>query len=516
KHCRSNILGPITLILILGFVVRLFACQNTHVINSDGVLYINQARAIYYGQWDRLLHILRYVSSYPVFIAGSYPIFHNWVVAAKSVSLFFGSLTLIPVYLILKQHLNREITALCLLVFALTPLFVSLSGDALRGPVSWFFLAFGIYFFSRQTGKKKRPYLAWSCIFFLMGTSARIEVALFIIISAFYILVVTREEKLAKLIYFLVPLLFLVPFFFLGREILGISLNNVYRLEEIPVEIAGIIPSHVELRAGLEVLIDQLQKSTLGRFLEHVYHLTWIIPLGVLLRATIEDAFFYPFFVLFVIGVLDVRTRIKNDRRILYLVFLSFGAVMLVYFHTFRNWILSSRFLHLFVISSFVFVGFGLEKTEAFLRSRFNLRAQNALAILCFLILALGLPKNLRPERQDKQIYKQIGLFISQIEGEAKQIPVVATSHQTRFSFYANLNFRGVPDQPPLVMRAKSYAKLVRELKKGNIMYFLWEEQEWPTDGFPFIKEVKDEDLVQIKSWTDADRGRLILFKVVA
>jgi len=263
-------------------------------------------------------------------------------------------------------------------------------------------------------------------------------------------------------------------------------------------------------------LIDQLQKSTLGRFLEHVYHLTWIIPLGVLLRATIEDAFFYPFFVLFVIGVLDVRTRIKNDRRILYLVFLSFGAVMLVYFHTFRNWILSSRFLHLFVISSFVFVGFGLEKTEAFLRSRFNLRAQNALAILCFLILALGLPKNLRPERQDKQIYKQIGLFISQIEGEAKQIPVVATSHQTRFSFYANLNFRGVPDQPPLVMRAKSYAKLVRELKKGNIMYFLWEEQEWPTDGFPFIKEVKDEDLVQIKSWTDADRGRLILFKVVA
>ena len=42
----NNHIILILLIFTLGLVLRLFAWQHTGVINSDGAIYINQARAI--------------------------------------------------------------------------------------------------------------------------------------------------------------------------------------------------------------------------------------------------------------------------------------------------------------------------------------------------------------------------------------------------------------------------------------------------------------------------------------
>ncbi len=122
--------GVIVLIFILGLVIRLFACQHTFIVNPDGVYYIHQARAIYYGEWSSLTSCgLRFLSNYPFFIAGAYAIFHHWVVAAQFVSLFFGSITLIPLYFLCRRFFDRDISALTTLVFALLPVFVARSTD---------------------------------------------------------------------------------------------------------------------------------------------------------------------------------------------------------------------------------------------------------------------------------------------------------------------------------------------------------------------------------------------------
>jgi hypothetical protein len=92
------------LIIGLGFVIRLFCFQYTAVINPDGAIYIHQARAIYYGLYDSLTTCgMSYVSIYPIFIAGAYAILADWVIAAKSVSLIFGTMTLVPLYFLLKR-----------------------------------------------------------------------------------------------------------------------------------------------------------------------------------------------------------------------------------------------------------------------------------------------------------------------------------------------------------------------------------------------------------------------------
>lgn len=110
----------VILVIILGFVLRLFACQYTYIINNVGTIYIHQARAIYYGLWSVVNSCtVNYLSLYPILIAATYGILEDWVVSAKTVSIFFGTITLIPLYLLTKRFFKAEISILVTLIFAL-------------------------------------------------------------------------------------------------------------------------------------------------------------------------------------------------------------------------------------------------------------------------------------------------------------------------------------------------------------------------------------------------------------
>jgi len=362
--------------------------------------------------------------------------------------------------------------------------------------------------------------LLLSSIFFLAAASIRIEVILFVIISPLYILTVERNARLARITCFLMPVVLLGACLAVGSKIFGFSLADIFRIEAIPGKVLSPFTDYTTLRAHLARLMDHQVGGNLGNFLEHSHHLVWLIAFGAVIRAVIEDALFYPFFVVFALGIPSIVARARKDRRVLYLLFLAIGSILLLYAHVLDVWIMSSRFLALFAIPAFVFVGFGLEKIRKWLQSHFTLQANTALTIICFFILAFGLAKTLRPNRSDKLVYRKIGEFISQSSTNEKPVRLVAISHQARTSFYANIDQKNAPYNFPtqncLGRGVSSYAELVRKLKKGNIMYFLWEEREWPTDNFPFMDEVKEEDLAEIKSWTDPYRGRLVLFEVIA
>ena len=136
---RFHFPGIVT-IFLFGTLLRFYACLRTYIINPDGTLYIHQARALFYGQWDQLTSCgLGYLSPFPVLVTLSYPIFNDWVSAARFVSLAFGSLSLIPLYFLLARFLQKDIRLLALLVFAVIPALVGRSADVIRDPVSWFF-----------------------------------------------------------------------------------------------------------------------------------------------------------------------------------------------------------------------------------------------------------------------------------------------------------------------------------------------------------------------------------------
>ena len=53
KDCEIN-KRTIVWIFLFGFLVRLYTAVNTYVVNPDGTIYIHQAKALFYAQWDQL------------------------------------------------------------------------------------------------------------------------------------------------------------------------------------------------------------------------------------------------------------------------------------------------------------------------------------------------------------------------------------------------------------------------------------------------------------------------------
>ncbi len=81
----------IHLVILIGIAIRAFAAFQTYVINPDGMLYIQQAKAIYQGDWQLLRSCVPFVSSYPFLIAAAHWVLPSWIDSARMVSFFFGS-----------------------------------------------------------------------------------------------------------------------------------------------------------------------------------------------------------------------------------------------------------------------------------------------------------------------------------------------------------------------------------------------------------------------------------------
>ncbi len=508
-------------VFILGFIIRLFAIQYTYIMNPDGGLYIHQAKAIFYGQWDQLFSCsVNYLSNYPLFIVGGYTIFNDWIISAKAVSLVFSSMTLIPVYLLLRRFLDQRISVLSTLVFAVNPLFVARSADVIRDPIYWFFAAFGLYFFVSSNQEKYRLPMLFASLSFIMAAWARIEAVLYIIISCVFILAVRQSKRIQRIAIFTLPAILLVFLLFSSLSFFDISNRSVFRLEEIGDKLSEPLVQYKNLRAGLEDLASQTPDGGLPHFLRKARNMIWLIAIGTVTKHVV-DAYFYPFFLIFLIGLAGARRKLKEDPRIMYLVLNSVFALALLYVHLMQTWMMFYRFAVLFLLPSFVFLGFGTERLVLFLQTRFNLKAPMALLVVTISVLLCSLPKNLQPDKPQRLMFKEIGQLIADLEGNDHEIGVAAASVWTmnHVSFYANLKYEGAVCPLKYInikqLAGNSDDTFLSNMKKAGIKYFLWEERSWSKNRLDFLMRQTPDRLIEIGRWSHPDTGRLVLFKVI-
>ena len=324
---KYSYLRIVILIILLGFTIRLFSFQYTYIINPDGVLYIHQGRAIYYGLWNSILTCsMSYLSNYSILIVLAYKIFGDWEVAAKSVSLFFGTITLIPLYFLLDRFFRKEITLVATLVFALIPVFVDKSVDVVRDPVYWFFSVLGLYLFVSQIEKRNYLYLILSSLCFLMAAWARIEAILFVLVSFIFILFVRQDRKIQRTSIFSIPIVLILLLGMFGLMISNISVNDFHRGYEVMTKLSSPMIEYGNLRHSMAELMNKPLDDNLPAFLHKARNLVWLIGIGTLFKYAVA-AFFYPFFFIFIIGLGGIWKRIKEDRRILYLALIAASAL---------------------------------------------------------------------------------------------------------------------------------------------------------------------------------------------
>jgi len=508
------------LVFVLGFVIRLYACCFTFIINPDGVLYIHQARALFYGQWDTVTSCgLSDLSIYPILIAGAFALFHDWMMAAQGVSFIFGFALLFPVYFMLRRFFDRNVSATATLIFALIPVMVGRSADVLRDPVCWFFLALGIYGFVTYMDRKNSRYLLYSAICFILASWARIESVLFAGISFLCILLVRQDRKLRHLMVFALPFVFLAVVFSIGVTACDVSVNDLHRAKSLVNKISQPLSRYSQLRTELAQLSAGFQDDFLEFFLPEARSNIWLVAFGTMINRMLE-AFFYPFALVFGIGLAGIGKRIKTDLRLLYLLALTLSAVALLYLHTLDAWAIYYRFIVIMILPCAVFAGFGIEKIRNAIQHKIRVGEAVALALIVFLILVSGLPKNLQYRGDDKQVFRQIGESIAGRRDRSRPAEVATSSQTHRWvSFYANLDFPGAACPESGAMNnweqvAADETGFIRHLKQNNMRYVLWEKRRWPPGAADPANSLYDAGYVELDRWNHPDTGQMILYEL--
>ncbi|MEA3546799.1 MAG: hypothetical protein U9R66_03975 [Thermodesulfobacteriota bacterium] len=515
---KDNYLWPLAIIFI-GFALRLYSFYHSHAVNSDGMLYIHQAKEFYYGRYGSLTECYPFLNILPIFISFSYRLIGDWLVAAKVVALFFGTATMFPLYLLLRRFQAVPVASCALLVFAVNPILVGLSNEVIRGPACWFFLTLGMCFFTVPDLKKNSFFLPLSCLSYLFAGLARVEAIIFVPGTLIFLLFFWQEKKWQKISIFLSPLVFVGVLAVSSLSMLGFDLSQWLYPRSFWDKFASVPGKYEEIRQGLSEIGSRQSEFWDKFFFPKVRNLLWWLGIGTVL-VEIARTFFEPLFLIFIFGFKGIVRRIKEDRMLVYLILLSVGSFLLLNLHVQGHWIMRKRFVAIFLLPSFFLVGFGLENLFSYFAGRFQIRKMYLVLFTGFLIFAVALPKNMSENRVKKKIFQEIGEKISSVNKTNQRVKVVGALNKNEMqfiNFFSNLTVENALCVKRIKVRVKpsSYKRNTiskKATKGGN--YLVWDEKNWPPSSLESIKNSTDIVFEKRGEWQDARLGRLILFHI--
>ena len=153
-----------------------------YVVNPDAIVYIASAKAIYQGDYSEAFTMTK-PSLFPVLIAYGYRLFGDWIFAARFFPVFFGVLTIAPLYWVSREVVGRKNAWIPPLFYCISPEFVRVSLQIVRD--TGFTLIFVLYLFAIiKAIKRDSPILhaAAGCLA-LMSVAIRVNGILLLLLN---------------------------------------------------------------------------------------------------------------------------------------------------------------------------------------------------------------------------------------------------------------------------------------------------------------------------------------------
>ncbi|MFZ2196100.1 MAG: glycosyltransferase family 39 protein [Thermodesulfovibrionales bacterium] len=491
--------GNINLVLLsglvlLGFLLRLYAFTNSTLINPDGINYINQAKAISAGNWELARNCgYDFISLYHLLIPVFYKISGDWIISAKSVSLVFGTAAIIPFYLMMRQLFRGAVAGAASLGFAMHPFFVARSIELIKDPIFWFFALLGMSFITTAiTSKNKTQFLLFSSVSFLLAGMARLEILIYFAGTIIYILLF-EDAKKRKMFLFCLPVV---------SSICLLIISDLFLFKN-----HGWGTSYLSARIQHFYLI--FSNNSFGTDISK----NAFFALTVLTSKTAEAL--SPLFIpLFLTGFWSVKKKLRGEPLFWYFIINTLLALITLYFFSLLTGILSQRYTVFAILPGSIFVCFGIENILQYLKTK-NFQERSSLIFICACMITVALMSKNLYQRTDKTMYKNIGEYIASAEKDHKTVIMSADS---RTMFYANFNSGEIECADPSPrykdLFAMQYGEMVSFLRLNRINYLLWEEKIWKNAAYDLPGTAAPGDLKKIMQ-QDSGQGKVILFKVL-
>lgn len=512
----------LTLLVLAAAAIRLYALQNTTILNPDGPLYIHQAKAIANGEWKTAVCTLPFLSNTSFIITLFHLFLGDWLMAARAVSLFFGTLAVVPLYGLFRQFFSKEESFGAAAILIFMPTWVYNSVDGVRDPVCWFFSLYGLYWLARGIREQRSLLLSLACLAFLMAAWARVEAIWYIAATCLFLpLMIQQFRRVTTFIWFILPL-FLIGTIILVMDSLmhDSSLLAMSRLEDVRQTITKGLPEYSELRNALTVVQQGEQENLLHYFLPEARNLVWLVGLGTLSNRLCE-ALTYPFTLIALLGIKPFLGRNQNQRLVLFFSLLTTGALALLYIRTLQTWIMEYRYLMLAILPALLYFCSGLSYLTELLKKRIGLPRWMVLTLLVILLILVTLPRYVKSRGGEEAAIKEIGLYLAAHHANGDEVRVVTSSRTVRLiRFYANLDKPGTPcpersDHLYTSLTGNTFAELNKSLQEHQVDYLLWEENNAPTGWFVLLSEGEKEGRLQeLGRWHNHQTGLMILYQI--
>jgi hypothetical protein len=444
------------LLVLITLLPRVLASLQPQIITLDGTHYVQMAKLFSEGKYEGIAR--SYFTLYPLLIWAVQKFTVDWELSGQLISITFGTLGVIPIFLLGRSLYNEKVGWLSALFYITLPNFLKFDIQVLRDPGSWFFIATTLWLV--WEGVKKNRLILLACASISAGLGAVTRVDGFIVWGA--LILYTAFQKVSKvslkrrilsiaILTLLFPIL-LSPIFFSMK-----SFSEKTALGEMVSFSVRVITSNMRAIVHPQDPIDAMGRKTydsLPRISQNSLELASRPSLRVVLAIPeVIYKFIKAANLLIVLIFLGIWKRKRegfqsSDWYLLYV----FGALFIMStLYARQIYYFSTRHGLTLVLPTLFFAGHGLDFiTERFYRGLNRLTPgwsfvrKYLLHLLTIFFIIIFLAHGISFKRTDKFIQKETGLWLKE---KGYQGSVIMGPRQLRrLAFYADGAFLEMPD----------------------------------------------------------------------
>ncbi|MDW8002950.1 MAG: glycosyltransferase family 39 protein [Deltaproteobacteria bacterium] len=430
------------LIVLYAFFLRIHRLFIPDVIANDGVFYVGCAKLIEKGDFTQFKETC-FFNLYPILIYFFHKFLDDWEISGRLVSIVFGTLSVIPLYLLTKTLINIRIGLVLVLFYATLPSVVEFSSDVLREGLFWFLFFSSLYFGIVALLRKRWLFLFLSSFFLVLSLFTRIEGVIVLPLILLYAVYARLKKKTTRkdtligfplsycAIFSLVFIFTLVLFKFLTSDWelgpLGHKMETVqFSRKLVELKLEEELRSLTSLSSFSHSLVDLALRYRYVLYASEIVYKTLkslgVLSLAFLVLGILKDdnplpvgKFFYLFWI--IISVL-----------------VSYVYVVFYHYFSTRHGLLIGIPLLLWCSKGFYGISSFLENRMVFWK-KISQSGRVTPIVLLTLVVTYSLVANLGPSRPDKLEYKQAGICLK--EYGLKEKKVVTRPNLARVLFYA-------------------------------------------------------------------------------
>ncbi len=486
------------LLLLLGvtFGLRLYAVLMAQGIAIDSAEYGFVARDFLKSHYPKGLSSI-VPPFYPFLISLFSPDTAHVELAGRLLSLFFGTLGIIPVFYLVREAVGQKVAIFSALFYAFHPYLVTYSGMLLTEATYWGLLVLSVYFF--WTGlKKEKVWRAMSSGFFLgLAYLTRPEGIGYVFVYAIWIIVDGGLKKnWLKRSIFIGALILTVSIFVLPYVIYIHQETGRWLISKKAVAIQSDLlkksPEQVDPSLGIE---QNKPVNEGSKILWVAHNIVRFLPSVTYryLRAYHFSLWLFLFF-----GLIRVRRK-----GIDYELFIA--SLVLFHLVSLSTFLPSSiRFSVPVIPFSLLWAGTGILEMKRYLEKIKGAHAEKVIFLFVFVVILSQLPQSLKPERSFRAEQKKVGVWLKQNTPP----DAIIMSNSPQEAFYADREFKPLPQGIPTPENpGKSYNEIIRYGKTKGVRYILVNKNTHETNP-DFIESIQPTDLKEI--FRRADGGSII------